>query len=195
MHHGETAMAAKNSQATGNKVAAGKSSLVEPAMPRVRPEFLAGDERAKRRPARRQGIERRLPWNSGSTLRRGGQETHRRPVQLLLTARMPSLSRKRRIRFSLDSSRSKGSDPLSQNEPAGVATVAARPTISRLTSADRLLASDRCGKIVTLLESSMRRLEGLRKRYYRDALREFFFRQSLLGARGAAKLAPRDPAR
>jgi hypothetical protein len=105
---------------------------------------------------------------------------------LLLTARMPSLSRKRRIRFSLDSSRSKGSDPLSQNEPNGVATVAARPTISRLTSADRLLASDRCGKIVTLLESSMRGLEGLRKRYYRDALREFFFRQSLLGARAAS---------
>ena len=34
-----------------------------------------------------------------------------------------------------------------------------------------VLANDRCGRIVTLLESYMRRLEGLRKRYYRGALR------------------------
>ena len=49
-----------------------------------------------------------------------------------------------------------------------MATVASPPLakISRLTSADRFLASDRCGKIVTLLESSMRRLEGLHKKYY-----------------------------
>jgi len=55
--------------------------------------------------------------------------------------------------------------------------------ISRLTSADRFLARDRCGKIVTLLESYVRRLEGLSKRYYRSVVCRFFIRQSLLGAR------------
>jgi hypothetical protein len=54
--------------------------------------------------------------------------------------------------------------------------------ISRLTSADRRLASDHCGKIVTLLESYVRCLEGLRKGYYRGALRYCVFRQSLPGA-------------
>jgi hypothetical protein len=97
---------------------------------------------------------------------------------------MPSPTRKRRIRFYQDSSRSRGSDRLSQNEPAGVAAIAAWPPskILGLTSADRRLANVRCGRIVTLLESYMRRLEGLRKRYYPSVVRHFFSRRSLLGA-------------
>ncbi len=55
--------------------------------------------------------------------------------------------------------------------------------ISSLTSAARRLARNRCGIIVTLLESYVRHLEGLRKRYYRGALCHFFIRRSLLGAR------------
>jgi hypothetical protein len=95
---------------------------------------------------------------------------------------MPSLSRKCRIQFY-----HRGSDPLSQNEPAGVATVAAWPPskILSLASADRRRANDRCGRIVTLLESYLRRLEGLRKRYYGGALRISSF-DSAYSARGRA---------
>jgi hypothetical protein len=48
---------------------------------------------------------------------------------------------------------------------------------------ERRSASDRCGKTVTLSKSSMRRLECLRNRYYRRALRHSLIRRSLLGAR------------
>jgi hypothetical protein len=46
-----------------------------------------------------------------------------------------------------------------------------------------VLAKDRCGIIVTLLESYARRLEGLGKTYYRCTLRHFFIRQRLPGTR------------